>query len=54
MNNVEVPMYKVTYHITGTSAVLFKVFDTFQEAMLFSSSVPTGNVLEVKRLENES
>lgn len=44
--------YKVTYLITGSNDALNKRFETFQEAMAFASSVPTGNVLEIKRVEN--
>ena len=46
--------YNVAYLITGSYNVLNKTFETFQEAMAFASKVPTGDVLEIKRVEDAS
>lgn len=46
--------YKVTYYMTGQT-VAFKWFDTFSEATEFSVyHVNSGDVIEIKRYENES
>lgn len=45
-------MYQVTYLIGGSGAVGHKFFKTFQEASEFSLKVKTGDVLEVKRIED--
>lgn len=45
-------MYQVTYLIHGTSAVGHKFFKTFHEASEFSLKIKTGDVLEVKRIED--
>lgn len=46
--------YNVTYLITGSYEVLNKTCETFEEAMAFASKVTTGNVLEIKRVEDAS
>jgi len=46
--------YKVTYYLSGQT-VTSKWFDTFNEATQFSVyEVKTGDVIEIKRYENES
>jgi hypothetical protein len=47
-------MYKVSYLMTGSNLTFFKVFKTFQESMDFSKTVATGDILEIKRLEDAS
>jgi hypothetical protein len=47
-------MYKVTYRVDENKEgglVLFKVFNTLNEAMEFSKSI-AGRMLELKRLED--
>lgn len=46
-------MYKVSYYMTGQT-VAFKWFKTFHEASEFSIKINTGDVIEIKRYENES
>ena len=41
-------MYKVSYYLTGTSRVLFRMFETLGEATKFSNSLPINSVLEIK------
>ena len=41
-------MYKVTYYLTGTSRVIFKLCETLGEATEFSNSLPINSVLEIK------
>ena len=47
--------YKVCYYTTlQESSVSIKTFDSYEEAVAFANSIPTGDVLEIKRIENES
>lgn len=47
--------YKVCYYVTSQeSSVNTKVFDSYEEAVVFANSLPTGDVLEIKRIENAS
>jgi hypothetical protein len=47
--------YKVCYYITSQeSSVNTKVFNSYDEAVAYANSLPTGDVLEIKRIENES
>ena len=47
-------MYKVSYYMTGQT-VAYKWFKTFSEATEFSVyHVNSGDVIEIKRYENES
>ena len=44
--------YKVCYYISSLeSSVTTKYFDSYQEAIRFADSLPTGDVLEIKRIE---
>ena len=43
--------YKVCYYIGSGSGVKTKYFETFSEATTFAVSLPTGDVLEIKRIE---
>lgn len=45
-------MYKVSYYYTGSN-VAFKWFDTFGEAMDFSLTINTGDVIEIKLYPKE-
>ena len=47
-------MYKVSYLMTGSNLTFFRVLNTFQEAMDFAKTVATGDILEIKRLEDAS
>lgn len=48
-------VYKVSYYITASQNVAFRWFKTFKEASDFAvNNVKTGDVLEIKRYENES
>lgn len=47
--------YKVCYYTTSQeSSVNTKVFDNYEDAITFANSIPTGDVLEIKRIENGS
>ena len=48
---VKEPMYKISYLIGGSGAVAHKFFKTFQAASEFSMKIKTGDVLEIKRVE---
>jgi hypothetical protein len=45
--------YKVSYYMTGQT-VAFKWFKTFPEASAFSMKINSGDVIEIKRYEDES
>lgn len=44
-------MYKVSYYFSG-SRVSFKWFRTLGEAMKFSMTVKSGDVIEIKKYED--
>jgi len=47
--------YKVCYYISSLeSSVTTKYFDNYEDAISFANSLPTGDVLEIKRIENAS
>jgi hypothetical protein len=46
-------MYRVSYYINGSSAVAFKEFDNFEEAMTFSLAQPKESILEIKQYDNK-
>jgi hypothetical protein len=47
--------YKVCYYTNSNeSSVTTKVFESYEEAIEFADKVPTGDVLEIKRIENGS
>jgi hypothetical protein len=43
--------YKVCYYTGSGSGVKTKQFDNFSEACDFAISLPVGDVLEIKRIE---
>ena len=47
-------MYRVTYILSGSSAVAFKEFETLSGAIEFSNNQPINSVLEIKLYDNEA
>lgn len=43
--------YKVCYYVGSGSSVKTKYFDDFSSATQFAISLPVGDVLEIKRIE---
>jgi hypothetical protein len=41
-------MYKVSYHITGSTQLLFKWFKNLTEATEFTNKQPIDSVIEIK------
>ena len=46
-------MYRVTYYFNNSSAVAFKEFENFEEAMTFSLAQPKESILEIKQYDNK-
>lgn len=47
-------MYRVSYYMNGSSAVAFKEFETFHEAMDFSIKQPINSIIEIKLYDDKT
>lgn len=46
--------YKVTFYNGSASSVKTKKFDSLHDAIVFAAGLMAGDVLEIKRIEDES
>jgi hypothetical protein len=44
-------MYRVSYYMNGSSAVAFKEYETFKEAVDFSIKQPINSIIEIKHYD---
>lgn len=46
-------MYRVSYYINSSSAVAFKEYESFKEAIDFSINQPINSIIEIKHYDTK-